>query len=828
MIVRLFYHSIPSHLAACLAIVLAAISCTKTDLVEEEKYVIADYEKAHVRLNLDFSEESLGTPGTEFPDTKAVDDPESAQSTVIRNLCILQYDGTSADARPVGKAHYYHDDADHDSEEFLDLNRICLTDSQGATHTLVILTNTFREVTPASTLGEMLKMQRRLEPQAESELFGHAGQAETFPDDTVYYQRMNALAVTKVSDAVQIKARLRRSYSRLNLRINNVEGSGLEIKTVRLRNIPVFDYFISDYHYIDPVDGTEKTLVEGPFHDTYDAGMPTRFDYPLKYWTASENGGGTQTFTFYTPCNMRGSQEDLSTADKIHSEITRGATYVEIYAKDVRNVKNVRTRRYIFYLGADLDSDFNLNPNTSYNYNIKFTGAGKLETDARVQEFGEDFAVDSNCYMLKPSPLDTCVYTFNVVHRINTFWDDNRYKISADFPSSRYANNTLPSTGERHEWHAMIIWSDFKMSQEQAKDFLDVEHGGADGIGSDNYADPSYDYFAPDQRVTVRVPAGFKGGNVLVGVYSDSPAKILWSWHLWITDYDPDDIKGMMPQEGKVVYGVPGGEVHHYDLTKWKPGAKYAEAYSMDRNIGALAQTFESTWRYGKMYQYGRKDPFNSNITAYTYDSEFVPTSVSNGARQAIAKNTLDSDQSTSGKNVPYSVENPRIYIYKNGRWFDSMKSFTHNASWADPKMAASYKSEYEEQASKSFFDPCPPGWTIPVDSWLQGLNADNFPYGKDRSFANRGKGRTYCPHGYQYQIDNMLDNGPSAYFPATGNLTYTGNWQDATAGTWGDQSLWTMSATRFRFNSSSIWVSTNSAYGNADAYQIRCVSVTE
>ena len=77
-----------------------------------------------------------------------------------------------------------------------------------------------------------------------------------------------------------------------------------------------------------------------------------------------------------------------------------------------------------------------------------------------------------------------------------------------------------------------------------------------------------------------------KQGNAVIGAY-DADGELIWSWHIWATDYDPD---------------AEGGTVDFNGYTL------------MNRNLGALANDNSTTDKilasYGLYYQWGRKDPF--------------------------------------------------------------------------------------------------------------------------------------------------------------------------------------------------------------------------
>ena len=72
-----------------------------------------------------------------------------------------------------------------------------------------------------------------------------------------------------------------------------------------------------------------------------------------------------------------------------------------------------------------------------------------------------------------------------------------------------------------------------------------------------------------------------KEGNAVIAVKDESDV-ILWSWHIWVSDYDPYSTEQIYP----------------------------SGAIMMDRNIGALSVEYGDVLSWGLFYQQGRKDPF--------------------------------------------------------------------------------------------------------------------------------------------------------------------------------------------------------------------------
>ena len=741
------------------------LSCTEKEPVPAGPVGGEAYVPATVSLNLTLSGEENGTPKT-----RAIDDPGTVANTAIRNLCILQYKGTSDDAPLVGEVHYLRDDVDSEDEDYLNLNQIKLADSQGEQHTLVILTNTFRQLPKVETLGEMLSLWRTVE--GEPDVFGHEGQGEGFPNDRDYYQRMNALAVTVVENDAVIKGTLRRSMARVNVEIINDGTDGLQIRKVQLRNVSQKDYYVTDYSYIDANDEVQ-TLRSTPFQDEYVPAFPMRADYVAKDWAGTNTAGdgtGTATYRWYVPSNMRGTDANNTLpSEKNLCPNAGGATYLYILARYGQDGDsdglNDELIEYKFYLGENLINNFDLNPNTSYSYRITFNGKGNTSTDRRVNDMGAvNFTVDANSYIVNPPAEGVRKYTFNVVHRPNIFWGtpngEDRYGLQA-----QYSNNWIAST---ETWKAYILWSDVPY---EMNDILTRKTG----TGAGGYNDAT-------QRVELTIPSDITEGNIVVGVWTDDPSNILWSWHIWITKYQPDDIQGHAPDAGTYIYSVESGEVHRYGGSAWTTG-RYKDGYAMDRNLGALDDRSNGNTPPGFYYQFGRKDPFPGAYTVYTYNADGIRTTRAGDAVPKVA----GSATGQNWKNVPYSVNNPRIYVTGSYYWtcgdvFNPV-NYDYSIVWQDPYNG--YRTDVEEQGTnltKSVFDPCPPGWKVPVNGTWADFSGDGagssttsqtvkFQWGVETfNGRNRGTGRTYYPLTFYASKSNPTDSSiPTIFFPASG-----------------------------------------------------------
>ena len=159
--------------------------------------------------------------------------------------------------------------------------------------------------------------------------------------------------------------------------------------------------------------------------------------------------------------------------------------------------------------------------------------------------------------------------------------------------------------------------------------------------------------------VTFQTSDTFYEGNAVIAV-KDAGGKILWSWHIWLTD-------------------EPHGQVYNNVGTM------------MDRNLGATCATPGDVGALGLLYQWGRKDPF--------LGSSSISSSVE--AKSTITWPSPVSSSSSRGT-IAYAVEHPTTFITYNSSnhdWYYTGSSTNDNTRW---------------QSKKTIYDPCPAGWRVP------------------------------------------------------------------------------------------------------------------
>lgn len=518
------------------------------------------------------------------------------------------------------------------------------------------------------------------------------------------------------STDTQLYCKLYRNIAKVTVQLTNSEASELTIKSINIRNVPGGALYTD--RILDETSLPGVSNATAPFPDIYS--FPY-IDYELDNISVSENS--TESFVWYLPRNLKGVVNEATTADLKNKYAPEMATYVEIYA--TTNDSN-EPLRYRFYIGNNATNDFNVEPNKHYTLPITFIDKGSV-LDSRVFDYGViKLSGNSNCYIINPLPIDEQTIYQLPINRINQFWSSSDAQSGVD--------NTISS---ETEWVAEVIWQD---QSSRVLNFLDGNGASAD----------SFTATGPNASINFEVLKGAKG-NVLVGVRKSGDTKYLWSWHLWITDYNPDESYNMPWVDNKYVYYVTGGQVHRYAGNYWEVNC--VNKYMMDRNLGALstnrADGLEMTG--GFIYQYGRKDPFP--YYGWTiYDINGQPISYNKGTDSDCINKILEKAP------IYESVYWPYNFYAKSGDWALNNQHASISYSWNGPSN------------EKSMFDPCPEGWMIPKNEvWSNFMGASNTEANRNSNSIMRNSNSAGvefyidAPYGEDHKEYNV------AYFPAMG-----------------------------------------------------------
>ncbi len=241
---------------------------------------------------------------------------------------------------------------------------------------------------------------------------------------------------------------------------------------------------------------------------------------------------------------------------------------------------------------------------------------------------------------------------------------------------------------------------------------------------------------------TVKITAGSSSGNAVIANYDgpNATGNILWSWHIWVTDYNPDSSP------------VANGNIYTYNNYIW-----------MDRNLGATTATPANVNTLGLYYQWGRKDPFPGpsdykDIPDSSYSS--LPIYDASGTQLTEGAPTggtgINSVVVSESNNLLNSIRKPMTFYYNN---VNLPYDWLTNTSFHNPLLWGGGNTD--TPTNKTIFDPCPPGWRVPAwrngTSPWDGFTVDTFPwsnYGRIYTVAN-----TYYPaSGYRHRASGTFD----------------------------------------------------------------------
>lgn len=229
-----------------------------------------------------------------------------------------------------------------------------------------------------------------------------------------------------------------------------------------------------------------------------------------------------------------------------------------------------------------------------------------------------------------------------------------------------------------------------------------------------------------DGYISFKVNADKSGnaprGNTVIALYDSVTKEILWSWHIWMSEY----------KEVKTNGSCRAGESTADGFTS---EASKKSLIIMDRNLGAVSANKDDGWKtYGLYYQMGRKDPFiggkinggsdeslgehsdkshmDSNIPDYDY---FETTAFGENTNTTTWNTNLTTgwqyvnEYITAIHGYQYPMDFASTWDAKSSgdtRWT------TKELNQTEP-FVSNGKHEDFWNRSKTINDPCPAGWTM-------------------------------------------------------------------------------------------------------------------
>lgn len=411
------------------------------------------------------------------------------------------------------------------------------------------------------------------------------------------------------------------------------------------------------------------------------------------------------SYSCWMPANVRG-ESASATSDKLRTKVNApdGSCFLNFVA--VNDADSKKKYDYRVYVGNGSSKDFNLRRNREYNYVVNFTHATTPADDNRVtyidpipaSQNNNNFVPTANCFMVEPGGA-FCFDPFAYRQRGGTI-ANGTLKGWCNSASGIRSVRVLWQTRENGDVGDPVMG--IANSDVDHTNIVDIKN--ADGTP---FTGPAYD--VGQCRIYCRVASNTTGGNGAIVAYDgeNGNGNILWSWHVWVTDYTPEHT---------------GNEQILSPANKRKLRFTYGNPNVlpvMDRNLGAMVGYVDmapTSYRdmskaNGLHYQWGRKDPFPSSYTEKKIEkidnkNSATPPEGMQNRYGADGLTYVVNDGKMDLTNLRGVCQTPTVFYAKRGQ-IDGGITTGIGPDWTTEMGSAVWGD------AKTVWDPCPAGWRV-------------------------------------------------------------------------------------------------------------------
>lgn len=198
--------------------------------------------------------------------------------------------------------------------------------------------------------------------------------------------------------------------------------------------------------------------------------------------------------------------------------------------------------------------------------------------------------------------------------------------------------------------------------------------------------------------------------NAILAV-RDEQGKIMWSWHIWVTERSLDEIHWLQDGLGSnATYGmmqcnlgwVDGKMVYYNDRSLKFKFTQTGSGYVKEMTVNQAGDAFDYKDVGSTYYQWGRKDPIVALRNWDTY--RFEDYRLHETSDPKYAYNTAPGYVT-----IGTTIKNPNIFYLMNGStdWLNG----TISSLWDN----SSGNSSIKQTSVKTIYDPSPRGYKVPV-----------------------------------------------------------------------------------------------------------------
>ena len=500
-----------------------------------------------------------------------------------------------------------------------------------------------------------------------------------------------------------IRILLRRLATRLTVAWENLpDNTGYDLRQVMLQSIPV------EY----------KLLPDNK--DSY----PSPLDQYRTIQVSNVTNKGQ--YTCWAPAVVR-EESANATSDyyRTKANAPKGSAYATFISQ--HKTDNKKKLNYRVYLGGNSSKDFSLRDNTNYIYKVTMDHTSLPVDDKRItiidpilaSENNNNLVPTANCFMVVPGGafcFNPYTYYVNGVSKDNTLlrgWCGlSGSTLSSPIKSVKVLWQTLEDGDLGDPVLGVVTKYAPQTTEDDHTNIVELKNGES----------------LTDARIYCRVATNTVGGSGMIAAYDgdNGTGNILWSWHIWVTDYSPSATANESVDDEN----------------------KRVQKYTSKTN--------------GFHYQWGRKDPFPS-----TYSSK-SPTSIK-----------VNSDKLTPGMLNLYQPDGVSYFIRKSVSAQYKIRAAFQNPTVTASAAADSWCSESSDvlwnssEGNKTEYDPCPAGWRVASKVNYQSFfTSQSYTESENIETMNLANSSLEGDGGAVFYFENQA-SGRSTYIRFTGYQQY-------------------------------------------------------
>ena len=315
----------------------------------------------------------------------------------------------------------------------------------------------------------------------------------------------------------------------------------------------------------------------------------------------------------------------------------------------------------------------------------------------------------ANCYVVHAAGTNysfPCIYGNGIKNGVTNsvaYKTQGSLNVFQDYKGNGITNPWIPNIGTNHT--AILLWQDVQGLITNVR------------LGKDKYGYNCIYFDTMDKTV-------IQPGNAVIAL-RDADNKIVWSWHIWVTDEDLSAFT-VTKKTGKNESYMPVnlGWVSTGDLIFPKQEIKVRfiqDESGLIREFTFNRPEFVVPQGTNPYYQWGRKDLMPSRVNNGTGFTEERTYYIANGYAFNTANGRAD---------LKTSIQNPMTGYYQYTNWTDPT---TYYNLWSANDTASDVQSVAavnETEVIKTIYDPSPAGFSAPIANIYSGftseINGDN------------------------------------------------------------------------------------------------------